>query len=100
MDCYFWCGWPDDDDTPPLSDGAKITGDENAMNRFFLNRHDGHVNAVFLDYAVQKVGLKQLFTLNWHKGFNKANAWTLAGGVTSADWANYGDGWLAEFKDY
>ena len=100
LDCYFWCGWPDDDDTPPAYDGERIKTDENAMNRYFLNRHDGNINAVFLDFTVQRVGLKQLYTLNWHKDFNRANAWTRAGGCTSADWASWGDGWCAEFKDY
>jgi hypothetical protein len=51
-----------------------------------------------LDYNVRKVGLKELWTFNWHKGFNGANAWTLAGGVTDADWANWGKGWMAKFK--
>jgi len=53
-----------------------------------------------LDYNVRKVGLKELWALNWHKGFNRANAWTLAGEVTDADWANWGKGWMAKFKNY
>ncbi|MFB0525284.1 MAG: hypothetical protein ACETVZ_07060 [Phycisphaerae bacterium] len=100
MDCYFWCGWPDDDDRPPLKDGWQFTDDSDAMNRFCINRHNGTINAVFLDYTVRSVGLKELFTINWHKGFNRANAWTLAGGVTTQDWANWGDGWMAKFKNY
>jgi prepilin-type N-terminal cleavage/methylation domain-containing protein len=100
LDCYFWCGWPDDDDTPPEYEDAQIHTDENAMNRYCLNRHDGYINAIFLDYNVRKVGVKELWTLNWHKGFNKANAWTLAGGVTDADWKNWGDGWMAKFRNY
>lgn len=100
LDCYFWCGWPDDDDTPPTEEDKQEKSDENAMNRYCLNRHDGHVNAVFLNYNVRKVGLKELWTINWHKGFNRANAWTIAGGVTSDDWANWGDGWMAKFRNY
>jgi prepilin-type N-terminal cleavage/methylation domain-containing protein len=100
LDCYFWCGWPDDDDTPPQYDGWQEKSDENAMNRYCLNRHDGFINAVFLDYNVRRVGLKELWTINWHKGFNRANAWTLAGGVTDADWKSWGDGWMAKFKNY
>jgi hypothetical protein len=70
------------------------------MNRFFLNRHDGYGTAIFMDYHVRKVGLKEYFTLNWHRGYNRANAWTKAGGVRPEDWSNYGDGWLAKYKDY
>ncbi len=100
LDCYFWCGWPDDDDTPPEYDGHQLRPDENAMNRFCLNRHDGHVNAIFMDYHVQKVGLKQLWTLRWSRDFNPVNPWTAAGGVIPDDWKNYGNGWMAHFKDY
>lgn len=100
LDCYFWCSWPDDDDTPPVYDGFQNRDDSDAMNRFCLNRHDGNINAIFVDYTVQRVGLKELWTLNWHKGFNRANQWTLAGGATREKWANWGKGWMAKFKDY
>ncbi len=100
LDCYFWCGWPDDDDTPPEYDGHQLRPDENAMNRFCLNRHDGNTNAVFMDYHVQKVGLKQLWTLKWSRDFNPVNPWTKAGGVTPGDWRNFGNGWMGKFKDY
>jgi len=100
LDCYFWDGWPDDDDTPPQYDGHQYRGDDNAMNRFFLNRHNGFTSAVFMDYHVQPVGLKELFTLNWHRGFKRNNIWTKAGGVRAEDWSNHGSGWLAKFKDY
>ncbi len=100
LDDYFWCGWPDDDDTPPQYDGWQDRNDANAMNRYCLNRHDGATNAVFLDFTVRRVGLKELWTINWHKGFNRANAWTVAGGVTTEDWKSWGDGWMAKFKNY
>ncbi len=100
LDCYFWCGWPDDDDTPPLYDGHQKRPDADAMNRFCLNRHNGTINAVFVDYHVQPVGLKQLWTLRWSNDFNPVNPWTRAGGVRPEDWANWGDGWMAGFKDY
>jgi len=104
LDCYFWCGWPRSENTPPLEPDWQDKNDNNAMNRYCLDRHDGNINALFLDYNVRKVGLKELWTLNWHKGFNRANAWTLAGGVTSDDWANWGTGkgkgWMAKFRNY
>ena len=100
MDCYFWCGWPQATNTPPDYNGWQERSDANAMNRFCINRHNGTINAVFMDYSVRSVGLKELFTLRWHRGFNRANAWTRAGGVRPEDWSNYGDGWLAKYKDY
>ncbi|MHC4568028.1 MAG: type II secretion system protein [Planctomycetota bacterium] len=100
LDCYFWCGWPDDDDTPPHYDGHQMRPDADAMNRFCLNRHSGTINAVFVDFHVQPVGLKQLWTLRWSNDFNPVNPWTTAGGVRPEDWANWGNGWMAKFKDY
>ncbi len=96
LDCYFWCGWPDDDDTPPEYYDHQIHIDENSMNRFCINRHNEGINCTFLDFSVRKVGLKELWTLNWHKGFNRANAQTLAGGVKPTDWPQ----WMSNFKDY
>ncbi len=96
LECYFWCGWPDDDDTPPEYYDHQIHADENSMNRFCMDRHNGFANTLFLDFSVRKVGLKELWTLNWHKGFNRTNAWTLAGGVEPTDWPQ----WMRNFKDY
>ena len=100
LDCWFWCGWPDDTDTPPHYDGERLNGDADSMQRFCINRHDGFINAAFVDYTVRRVGLKELFTLKWSRRYNTAGPWTTAGGVTPADWRNHGTGWLAKFKDY
>jgi len=96
MDCYWWCGWPDDDDTPPAYDGWADRSDEDSMNRFCLNRHDGGINCIFLDFSARKVGLKELWSLNWHKGFNRSNAWTPDGGVLPEDWPQ----WMKNFKEF
>ena len=85
---------------PPSYDGDRWVSDADAMNRFCLNRHDGNVSVIFMDYHVQKVGLKQLWTLKWSRDFNVVNPWTIAGGVTPGDWKNYGTGWMAKFQDY
>ena len=100
LDCYFWCGWPDDDDTPPMYEDWQDRNDSNAMNRFCINRHDGNINAIFLDFSARKVGLKELWATNWYRGFNRANEWTRAGGATSEKWAGWGDGWMAQFTDF
>jgi len=61
-----------------------------------INRHDGYVNGLFLDWSVRKIGLKELWTLKWHSEFNTAGPWTKAGGVKPEDWPK----WMRRFKDY
>ncbi len=63
---------------------------------FCINRHNGTVNALFLDYSVRSVGLKELWTLKWSMDFNTANEWTKAGGAKPENWPK----WLRRFKDY
>jgi hypothetical protein len=45
---------------------------------------------------VRKVGLKELWTLQWHAEFNRAGKWTKAGGIQPQDWP----GWMHNCKDY
>jgi prepilin-type N-terminal cleavage/methylation domain-containing protein/prepilin-type processing-associated H-X9-DG protein len=66
------------------------------LHNFCINRHDGYVNGLFMDWSVRKVGLKELWTLKWHREFNTANEWTKAGGVQPEDWPD----WMRNFKDY
>jgi prepilin-type N-terminal cleavage/methylation domain-containing protein/prepilin-type processing-associated H-X9-DG protein len=61
-----------------------------------INRHDGYINGLFLDWSVRKIGLKELWTLKWHPGFDTVNEWTKAGGVKPEDWPE----WMRNFKDY
>jgi prepilin-type N-terminal cleavage/methylation domain-containing protein/prepilin-type processing-associated H-X9-DG protein len=61
-----------------------------------MNRHDGGINSLFMDWSVRKVGLKELWTLKWHREFNTAGPWTKAGGVKPEDWPE----WMRKFKDY
>jgi prepilin-type processing-associated H-X9-DG protein len=68
----------------------------NDMARACINRHDGAVNCLFVDGSVRKVGLKELWTLKWHRSFNTAGPWTKAGGVQPEDWPE----WMRPFKEY
>ncbi len=63
---------------------------------FCINRHYGHVNGLFLDWSVRRIGLKELWTLKWHLQFETAGLWTRAGGVQQEDWPK----WMRHFKDY
>ncbi len=66
------------------------------MVPFCINRHNGHVNGLFLDWSVRKIGLKELWTLKWYREFNTAGPWTKAGGVLPEYWPH----WMRGFKDY
>lgn len=91
--------WPQDVDTPPTYDG-EISGNfgtTDEMRHFCLNRHiAGTINLLFADWSVRRIGLKELWTLKWHRNFNTANAWTIQGGVMPEDWPD----WMHRFKDY
>ena len=68
------------------------------MNLVCIDRHSGYVNTLFIDCTtVRKVGLKELWTLKWHRTFdNKTNVWTKGGGVQPEDWPE----WMRGLKDY
>jgi hypothetical protein len=51
---------------------------------------------MFLDYSARKVGLKELWTLKWHREFSESGPWTMAGGAVAGDWPQ----WMQNFKDY
>ncbi len=79
---------------PPPFNPEHVSGV--GIQNFCLNRHEGYVNGLFLDWSVRKVGLKELWTLNWYTEFNRAGRWTKAGGVKPRDWPR----WMRRFKDY
>ena len=90
-------------DSWPLHTQAPSTDEfdgwgNNDMARYCINRHRGFVNCSFLDFSARRVGLKELWTLKWHKQFNTAGPWTLAGngGVPPSNWPD----WIRKFKDY
>ncbi|MCP4610177.1 MAG: type II secretion system protein [Planctomycetes bacterium] len=92
MDCVVWDTYCNHTQAPPEIDGIV----QNEMHLVCINRHNGIINVVFLDLNVRKVGLKELWTLNWHRNFDTQGPWTTAGSVQSSDWP----GWMRTFKDY
>ncbi|HUW18427.1 MAG TPA: type II secretion system protein [Sedimentisphaerales bacterium] len=59
-------------DIPPTYDGEYYPeggGNANEIRNFCINRHDGYVNVVFLDFSVRRVSLKGLWYLWWHRGW-------------------------------
>jgi len=95
LDSQWIDGWPLPYDDPPEFDGQRWD-DINHMTRFCMNRHRGYVNSLFLDFSARKVGLKELWTLKWHRQYDTCGLWTVCGGVQPNDWPE----WMQEFEDY
>ncbi len=87
---------PECDAIPTISVRASMASLFGSGNLECINRHDGAVNALFMDFSVRRVGLKELWTLKWHRHFDTAGPWTRAGGVQPEDWPE----WMRRFKDY
>ena len=80
---------------PPQYDGQWL-GYGREMMHFCINRHNGAIDVLFMDWSAGKIGLKQLWTLKWHRQFNTAGPWTGTGGAHPSDWP----AWMSDFRDY
>jgi len=86
--------WPIENDQPPPTEDIPWES-TNHIRRACINRHKGFVNSAFLDWSVRNVGIKELWTLKWHKTYNTGGAWTTFGG-NRPNWPT----WMKRFKDY
>jgi prepilin-type N-terminal cleavage/methylation domain-containing protein len=86
--------WPTETQAPAQNEFEAWSG--NLMARCCINRHQGHLTAAFLDWSVRKIGVKEVYTLKWHKKFNTRGPWTKAGGVRDDDWPD----WIRRFPDF
>lgn len=77
MDCVYVGVMPFSNNVPPAYSGdySLSSGDED-MQRVCLPRHNGGINGIFLDLSARKIGLKELWKLNWHRGYDTNNIWT------------------------
>ena len=80
---------------PPQFDGQWL-GYGNEMMHFAINRHSTGMNMLFMDFTVRKFGLKELWTLRWHRKYPVNGPLTKAGGVQPSNWPD----WMSSFKDY
>jgi len=87
--------FPRHTDAPPETEDLAWQGTQH-MRRACINRHNGFISGAFLDWSVKKIGLKELWTLKWHRTYPTAGPWTKAGQVTNSDWPE----WMRRFKDY
>jgi len=98
-DSTWYDAWPRSTDSPPPHPdvyGIGNMGTTGEMNHFCIDRHNGAINLLFMDWAARKVGLKELWTLKWSRNFNREGPWTRAGGVIMWDWPE----WMRNFKEY
>jgi prepilin-type processing-associated H-X9-DG protein len=98
-DATWYDAWPRHTDEPSLSMdafGIGNTGTSSEMNHFCIDRHSGFVNLLFMDWSARSVGLKELWTLKWHRSYVIDGPWTKAGQVMPSDWPQ----WLQRYKDY
>lgn len=91
------CMWegtdPTEFDPPPKNQGVQGDG---SMGQFCLDRHNGGPNMLFMDTSARKVGLKELWTLKWHREYDTRGMYTEAGGATRESWPD----WMEKYKDY
>ena len=86
-DCYFFCGAPENDDSIPQDmdevfpyfraghdDNDNMVGHDDSLNRFLIDRHQGNINMLFLDFHVDKVRLKGLWRVKWSPQFRENRA--------------------------
>jgi len=100
LDCALWAGYPTHYDTPPQTMNEIATNPSvsttNSMRPFCIPRHGEYIHGVFMDWSIRKIGVKELWTLEWHPGFNTRGPWTRAGGAQGEDWP----AWMRKFKEY
>jgi prepilin-type N-terminal cleavage/methylation domain-containing protein len=91
LDSMWFDSYPDTTNIPPPFDGDEYGSGPmgcKQMRFFAINRHDGFVNGLFLNFSVRKIGHKELWKLKWHRK-SDINAPT-------PQWPD----WMRKFKDY
>ena len=101
LDCMWidvfprpWADPPDyDGDCPGVDHGGNLP---THLKKACVNRHDEHINMVFLDYGVRRVGLKELWELKWHRLWEQKY---IDARCPPAAW-DAPDHWMYNMKDY
>ena len=89
LDCPSYNGEHDNSEPPPRR--AQV-----GRQSFCINRHNGYINGLFMNWSARQIGLKELWTLKWDSESDTAGPWTRAGGVLPEYWPH----WMRGFKDY
>ncbi len=89
LDCTWLGALPTSFDEPPQYEGECLYGPNGPdIKAFCIDRHNGFINGLFVDFSVRKVGLKQLWKLKWHQQFDI--------NVAPPVWPS----WMSNFKDF
>jgi len=72
----------------PPADNGEWSGYNAEMHHFCIDRHNGYINCLFLNWSVRNVGLKELWNLKWHREFD------------TSGWSGAWPVWMRKFKDY
>jgi prepilin-type N-terminal cleavage/methylation domain-containing protein len=72
-DSWWDQSWAEADDWIPDYAG-QFEGTYDDMAHFCLDRHDGFINMLFMDYSVRKIKIPQLWDFPWHRGFDFEDA--------------------------
>jgi prepilin-type N-terminal cleavage/methylation domain-containing protein len=87
-------------DMPPEYDGQAWPGgqgsDRDEIRRLCMNRHNGYVSGAFLDYSARKIGIKELWEVQWSKEWFRSSDSDLTPDRTKPIWPS----WMLNFKDY
>ncbi|MBN2133107.1 MAG: type II secretion system protein [Sedimentisphaerales bacterium] len=68
LECWRWGGGPTDRTQPAPPD--EKTRANTGFGRYCLNRHSYTINVCFMDGSVQRVRLKGLWDLKWHREYS------------------------------
>jgi prepilin-type N-terminal cleavage/methylation domain-containing protein/prepilin-type processing-associated H-X9-DG protein len=88
VDALWVDALPRPTDPPP---NGYYTFIDRSMGSFCIDRHNGSVNGVFVDFSVRSIGLKELWETRWYRGLPADRR---AAGTPT--WP----GWMKNFKDY
>ena len=91
LDALYCDGFPMSANIPPPYPDVYDNWFSNAMQIFCIDRHQGGVNAVFIDWSVRNIGIKELWRLKWHKAFDTEDE--------APDWASEAP-WMKNYKEY
>jgi len=97
LDCMWIDVFCQTTEDPPEYDGECGNVDEGgdqplSMKKACINRHEEHINIVFMDYTVRKVGLKELWEVRWHRSWKK--------NYIQYDCPPVWPDWMLNMKDY
>jgi len=88
VDAQWVDALPRPTDDPPSGYYTLI---DRSMGSFCIDRHNGFVNGVFVDFSVRPIGLKELWELRWYRGWPADRR--AAGTPVWPDW-------MRHYKDY